>query len=299
MYGKSLISALLITASTISAGMQVGQQVANSISIHGRNGTEVYATYPLIEGSWAVEYIGPRANHSSSNFFRYIRLMQFEDDKVKSASEYSIKVDGPTTRWSDEPCKVESALYKNNYGTRLWKQKCLVIESVTFLQNHNEANQVNLTSLANRGIRNDSNSIKITYTRYGDFDKFMRVSYHFFPSVYGLENPTIGTMNTSPWNSANFVSDPTKVQFISALTRYAEVLVKHLDMAYESGSSGAPIPQFIYSESTKKITNPENEATNESPSKEERLKNLKAIFEKGLITKDIYEAQQIKILSTR
>lgn len=296
MCNKSLISVILITISTIATGMEVGQQVQNSISINGRNESEVYATYPLIEGKWSVEYIKLRTNNSNSNF-RDVNLMQFDGGKLKLASEYSIKVDGSTTRWIDEPCKVEPTLYKNNYGTDLWRQKCLVIEPITFLQNNNDATRTALASLANRGIKNDFNSLRITYTRYGDADKFMRVKYHFFPSVYGLENPTVGIMNTSPWSPVNFVSDPAKVQFINAFTRYAELLAKNLDMAYESGSSGSPIPQFIYPESMAKSLTTENKVTNELPSQEVRLKDLKTLFDKGLITKDIYEAQQKKILS--
>ena len=296
MISKSLISAIIISFSSVALGIEVGQQLQNTISINGRTDNEIYATYPLIEGQWLVEYTKLRANNSNSNF-RDINLMQFEDGKLKLASEYSIKVDGSTTRWTDEPCKVEPTLYKNNYGTGLWKQKCLVIEPITFLQNNNDATRASLDSLAKRGIKNDFNSLRITYTRYGDIDKFMRVRVHFFPSNYGLENPTVGIMNTSPWSPINIASDPAKVKFLSTLTNYAERLVKQIDVAYESGGSSTPITAFTYHESVPRNLAEANEVVSELPSQEVRLKDLKKIFEKGLITKDIYEAQQKKILS--
>ncbi|MDD4942728.1 hypothetical protein [Rhodoferax sp.] len=296
MNNKSLILAILVNLTTVASGIEVGQQVQNTISINGRNGTEVYANFPLIEGQWSVEYTDIRGNNSNSNF-RNINLMQFEGGKLKLASEYSIKVDGSTTRWTDEPCKVEPTLHKNNYGTSLWKQRCLVIEPITFLQNNNDVTRAALSSLASRGIKNDFNSLRLTYTRYGDSDKFMRIRFHLFPSTFGLENPTVGSMNTSPWSPVNVASDPAKVQFISALTNYAERLVKSLDLAYETGGSVAPIPAFMYPESLTGNRVEVNEIVSELPSKEERLKYLKKIFEKGLITKDIYEAQQKNILS--
>jgi hypothetical protein len=120
----------------------------------------------------------------------------------------------------------------------------------------------------------------------------MIVRLHFFPSAYGLENPTVGIINTSPWNPSNIPSDREKTRFINTLIKYSERLVQSLDSAYETGSASTPIAKFNYPDEVDS-----NKATIELPSKEARLKDLKAMFEKNLISKEIYDAQQNKILN--
>ncbi len=292
-----LLATALIVYSTCSAGLGVGEQLRDIIPINGKNDSSIYATYPLIEGQWSVEYNKVRENDSSSSF-RDINLFQFDGAKLKLGAEYSIKIEGHTNRWIDEPCKVEPTLYKNKFGTSLWKQKCLVIEPITFLQSNNDATRNALASLAKRGIKNDFNSLRITYTRYGDSGKFMRVRFHLFPSNYGLENPVTGIINTSPWSPPNVASDPAKNRFLSALTSYAEYMASELDKAYDSNEARAPINEFIYPEKVQKVNTDTNDSNSSAPSKEVRLKDLKAIFDKGLISKEIYDAQQNRILSS-
>ena len=288
---KILTSIIVFALSSAVHGVEVGQLVQGTIAINGRAERNIYATFPLVEGEWSVEYSKLRSNSSNSDF-RDLNFFQFENGKLKLAAEYIIKVGGSGTQWLDEPCKVQPTLHKNDYGTRIWKQKCLVIEAIPFLQSNNEPTRLALNSLSKRGMKNDFNSLRMTYTRYGDSDKFMIVRLHFFPSVYGLENPTVGIINTSPWNPSNIPSDPGKTRFVNALIKYSERLVQSLDLAYETGNASAPIAKFSYPDEVDS-----SKATIELPSKEVRLRDLKGMFEKNLITKEIYEAQQNKILN--
>ena len=297
---KIAISILLIgICMPIFSQVQVGQQVQNTLTFSGRSSSSSDPIYPLIEGPWSVSDLRLRSTRGGSEI-RDIRLKQIIDGKLAYSAEYSIKVSGSSSRWTDEPCKVEPTIYKNNYGTSLWKQKCLTIVASTFLQNNNEATRNALLDLSSKSIKHDFNSLKITYTRYGDWDKFAIIRFHVFPSTYGLENPRVGIINTSPWHPSNINSDPDKSKFVEALKNYSELLVTHLDLAYETGSSNSPMPAFQYKiaasvatqEAPKQAVNSNTGVT----SKEQKLRDLKKLFDQGLVSQDIYQDQQKKIL---
>jgi|GEM_PF-3448740 len=283
----------------IFSQIESGQQVQNTLIFSGRSSSSSDPIYPLIEGPWLVSDLRLRSISTGSEF-RDIRLGQIIDGKLAYSAEYSIKVSGSTSRWTDEPCKVEPTIYKNNYGTSLWKQKCLTIVASTFLQRNNEATRNALLSLSSKSIQHDFNSLKITYTRYGDLDKFAQIIVHVFPSTYGFDNPRVGIINTSPWHPANINSDPDRSKFIEALRNYSELLVTHFDSAYETGNSNSPIPTFQYkitaSVKDQEMLKKEINSNNNPASKRERLRDLKKLFDQGLVSQDIYDDQQKKIL---
>lgn len=289
---------MAITSHAQSVPLEVGQTVQGAIPMSGDGEKSIFSNLPLIEGPWTIEFLENRTlTNFSSTRFRTVALMQFSGGKLAMAAEYESKVDSTNVRWNDEPCKVEPTLFKNDYGTSMWKQKCMTVQPVTFLQNNNEGTRNALATLAKRGLTSEFNSLSFVYTRYGDINKFLMVRLHFFPSAYGLENPVVGMMNSSPWAPQNVNADPAKVKFISALRRYAEYVVVELDKAYDSGKASGPIKAFKYPEIAE--SDARQPKTEQAPTTfENRLGKLKELLEKGLLTKDEYEAQRKKVLET-
>ena len=192
---------LLFAGSTVfAAPLQVGDAVSNTLEMQRDDGAP-YASVPLTEGTgWTVEFTSVyTGTNSFQSKIRNTYLVQTQNSKVVASVEVSEKVDDTAIRITDEPCKVENVYFKNNYGTSLWKQKCLTIKPVTWLQGTNKYTTDLLASLAKRGIKHDFNGVKLSYMRYGDVNKSLFYAMYIFPSAFGLDNSLAPSMNASPW----------------------------------------------------------------------------------------------------
>lgn len=305
-----LLALIVSSAEARAAGIEPGRTLRDVLPITEENNADVYATVPLPEGEWTVAFTNTMPTPDGKNVFRNVALYQTAEGKVTRAVYAHIKVDGPATRWADEPCKDSSVLYKNDYGTRLWQQKCLVIRTSTFLQSGNEVSRTMLERFGAKGIKTDFNSLSVKYTRYGDHDKFYAYELSVFPSAYGLENPVIGVLASSPWAAHNYIHDPEKVRFVDALKAYAETVVTELDRAYDTKRAIAPIRSFTYNRTNQdtraansesgRVSNSERPPEIDAPGStiEKRLSSLKKLFEQGLLSKDEYDEKRKSILNS-
>jgi hypothetical protein len=91
MIYKTLTSIIIFALSSGVHGVEVGQLVQGTVAIKGRSDSNIYATFPLVEGEWSVEYSKLRTNSGNSDF-KDLSFFQFENGKLKLAAEYSIKV---------------------------------------------------------------------------------------------------------------------------------------------------------------------------------------------------------------
>lgn len=235
-------------AASTSSAQSVGEVVSGHVAIlHARSSATV-AKIPLPAGTWEVtDSVLRKSTGNQAADLREVRLIQVvKDDQgpvLQHALEVIMKVDGPNIRWNDEPCKISPVLAMNNYGTRLFQQKCLTLISDRFLQNNNSSTQRLLATLAQRGVRHDFNALNLSYTRYGDFGYFLIVRQFFFPSRYGQENPRIGIPNESPWHPSQVAINPQRKRLVDAVFKYGEQIVPALDKAYLRDESG-PIEAF-------------------------------------------------------
>jgi len=215
----------------------VGAVVSGFIPISEARGEDIVAKVPLPPGPWEVIDSRPRRSiGNEAADLREVRLIQLanegEGPVLHSAIEITMKVGGPNIAWNDEPCKRTPVLAKNDYGTGLFKQKCLTLISDSFLQNNNRVTQQMLADFAKRGVRHDFNSLALTYTRYGDFGYFLIVTQHLFPSRYGQGNPRIAIANESPWHPSRVNTDPQRKRLVDAIFTYGEKAANAYDQAY-------------------------------------------------------------------
>lgn len=241
---------------------------------------------PLSPGKWIVYSVFNRkSTGGASANLKDVRLINVFEGVLSEALEVTAKVDSTSIRWNDEPCKIEPVLYKNDYGTRLWKQKCLTVRPITFLQNNNAETRSVLKSLSDRGIKHDFNSLNAVYTRYGDYDKFLIISSHFFPSNYGLANPVVGIMNTSPFHPSLIGEDQKNKAMVDALSAYMEGNVKAYDAAYEGGRL-LPLAKFVWPTKSELV----------DKTKDEKNQLLEKSYSLGILTKDEYERKKSELL---
>lgn len=240
---KIIFVILLSCCGSLFAQTQ-GQVVQGSIELLDDSGKNKIYALPLPSGEWKIIQVNSRVSTGSGQArMKDVRVIQSRDGRLVEAIEITYHAGSQQMQWNDEPCKMEPTLYKNNYGTAIWKQKCLTISSGTFLQNNNAATRLVLEIIAKEKISHDLNSIAATYSRYGDFGKFLIVKRHFFPSVHGLENPVVSIMNTSPYHPAFVANDMKKKSYVEALVKYMEDAVISFDAAYE-GNDVRAIPEF-------------------------------------------------------
>lgn len=230
---KAMVLFALFALSQGVQAQQAGDIVEGYVPVLDARGSQVFSKFPLPPGKWEVLYSGVRqSTGNTAAELRDVRLMQIEDGRLKHAHEITMKVNGVTIPWNDEPCKEEPTLAKNDYGTSLWKQKCLTLHAIPFLQNNNASTQSALASLASRGVNHDFNSLVLRYQRFGDFGYLLTVRYHFFPSLYGSDNPTISVMNESPWHPARIGLDEKRKALTDSIFKYGESIAPLLDDVY-------------------------------------------------------------------
>lgn len=283
--GRLLILVSFTFFSTQGYAQDLDSVHEGSIAVKDSRNSSTVFDIPLSPGKWMVAHIANRnSTGSASAKIKDVRLMKVANGVLQEVLEISAKVESSNVNWTDEPCKVEPVLYKNDYGTRLWKQKCLTMGYQSFLQANNDATRLALRQLSDRSVKHDFNSIRADYTRYGDYGKLLIIRQHFFPSNFGLENPPVGILNSSTYHPSLIGRDEKKKAMVEALARYMETVVQAFDAAYE-GSSPKRIEAF-------------NWPPERAPSKEtDKLELLNKAFSAGLISKEDFEKKRAELIS--
>jgi hypothetical protein len=247
---KKLCAIALLLCSTVVYSQTAGQTLSGFVPVLDHRNQKELTQVPLPAGEWMVARSSVRNVNGHPNAkLRDVSLLQVVDGKLIGAIEIVTKADDLVIRWNDEPCKVDSVHHKNDFGTKLWTQKCLTVNYSPFLQNDNDAVRNAINDLASKNIKHDFNAIRMIYTRFGDVGRFLIYRYFLFPSNYGLENPREAVPTASPYHPFLIDNHPDKKDFVSAVIKYAEDITPNLDVAYMGGNR-APFMAFSYSRNT-------------------------------------------------
>jgi hypothetical protein len=293
---KKLFTLTALTLPLLASAISVGDKFSNSVPIVDRR-DNVFYDVPLPKGEWEVSYIRHRTTNNTNQGMVDIGLGLIEDNFLKIAIEITSVTSSTQTRWTDEPCKIDPVFYKNDYGTRLWQQKCLTLNATTFLQNNNQPTRDAIDKLVQRGIKNDFNAVRFVYTRYGDLGKLLIYRIFYFPSVYKLENPVQGNLNASPWYPARVAQDPEKSKFMDELVKYSEAFVDEINSYYEGKGQLAGTTAFSYPPVKQAILAAPAPVNAPIEDLESKLKKLLSLRDSGLITPQEYEGLRAKAIS--
>jgi hypothetical protein len=281
-------------ASLPSWALNIGDKISREIPIYNKSGGLLYSM-PLPPGEWILNNMKDRSGSgSASPSMRDYGLGLVENGFLKMALEIVVLAEDKYIRWNDEPCKLKTPiLYRDDFGTSLWQQKCLTVHPTRFLQGNNEATQRAVDVLISQNVKNDFNALQATYTRYGK-NRFVIYKLYIFPSVYGLENPLISNVNVSPWYPKRVDADVEKKKFVSEFVSYLNSVVNAIDARFE-GENPIPIKDLIYP--LKEVdAMPATESVAVKKSIEERLISLKNLKDKLLISEDEFTQKRKEIL---
>lgn len=259
-----MLSAVFFTLQSFSeanAQIPVGSVVQNQLVIDtSREGTKVI---PLPPGVWTVaDRIRVRGG-TAGNGNHYIEIVLIEKMSGVMRKLISVRVndDADTHKtFSDEPCKSTNAFFKNDYGTRLWVQRCLrVSHVVNFLGNNSRVSSAMRPYLLNNNLDLPKTVFGMTYTQFDRYGSFMAIRLFFNPVAYGFMD-TNTDYNFSPWHKDVIQSDQARAQFASRVVSYSEAYANALQLAFNKSQApfmlqfDAPVQNLNIDEINSKCT---------------------------------------------
>ena len=193
--------------------------------------------------------------------------------------------------WTDEPCKGSDHLWMSSIGGKFKDINCATINFNSDFKNHNASVYLNVFGKA-RGISYSIplTTIQVLFVRYGSAGRRLQYKININPIYYGFKPEDESNKNINGWNKLFYAKDPDKKKFIENLSKWAIDVQKNLDKAY-GGDPGAFAGVSKYSSYLK--TNTAESVSGASI--EEKLRNLKSLFEKNLVNERQYD-EQVKII---
>lgn len=326
---KNVALLALIVFPVLSYGQALGQRLTGDLEIFSYKSSSVKFRLPLPPGWWEITTLNDFTSGGGvAKRMQRLSLHSVEDNKLKMAMLITAMTDSSSARWLDEPCKgTEAFLHKNDYGTKLWRQRCLIVRPVTFLQGDNELTRASLQRLS--GIKFDFNAVSAIYTQYDERGVYVVYVLHFFPSTYGLENPLIGNLNMSPYHPSRVKGSGVNESFVAAVVAYSEQLAAAIDNSVADGGESASrkinLPPFIFdnfaNQNKSPIPNspvlgpaqavqgeqksvditvgrPNSSATISDSGVAKQLRELKELLDSGVLSKTEHDKLRKKILDS-
>ena len=213
------------------------------------NSGTTYANIPLPKGEWTAVRGNERTTSGPRGAkMRELILSDIANSQLNMSIFVTVRVNSSRFQWSDEPCKGSDFIYKNDFGTTLFDQRCLTIKLDTYLQNVNsDVQQISRDFYVKNGLKIQYITLQVTMTQFTSSGKFLKVQFYIFPGNYGFENPTTSVIVTHPWYVSNYINDPEKVKFIQQLATWAN---NYSDILYngfqEEKQQKAEVKPFAY-----------------------------------------------------
>ena len=259
-----LLAAMFFTLQSFSeanAQIPVGSVVQNQLIIDtSREGTKVI---PLPPGLWTVAHSIKFRGGSTGNGNHYIEIVLIEKMSGVMRKSISVYVNDDTDthkNYLNEPCKRTNAFHKNDYGTRLWEQRCLMVSHVVnFVGNNARLSSAVRAYLLNKNINFPKTVFGMRYTQFDRFGSFMEIRLRFNPVAYGFMD-TDTEYNFSPWHKDVIQSDQARAQFASRVVSYSEAYANALQLAFNKSPASfmlqfdAPVQNLNIDEINSKCT---------------------------------------------
>ncbi len=195
--------------------------------------------------------------------------------------------------WTDEPCKGSDHLWMSSIGGKFKDINCATINFNSEFKNHNASVYLNVFGKArNISYSIPATTIQVLFVRYGSAGRRLQYKININPIYHGFKPEDESNKSINGWNKLFYVKDVNKKKFIENVSKWAADIQKNMDKAY-----GGDLEAFVgvpkYSDYLKA-----NISVNiERESVEEKLRNLKSLFEKNLINERQYD-EQVKSIFT-
>lgn len=247
----------LFIAKDVGAQNIVGAIVQNQISIQTtREGTKVI---PIPPGNWQVAYRNRyrAANNSAGNANHFVDTVLIEVDNRVLRKLLYVGVNDDSDlikRYTSEPCKRDDTIHRNDYGTRLWTQRCLLVTHVPdYLNSNNKGISATRALLINSGVSFPNTVFGMAYTQFDTYGNSLNVVLRFNPEAYGFAD-TSSSYNFSPWHKDLIQKDQARSQFASRVINYSEAYAAALQNAFNK----RPVPFLVQFDSANQSFNETN-----------------------------------------
>jgi hypothetical protein len=252
-----VLFSLILTIGVSSAFAQpaIGSIVQDQLNIQTtKDGLKII---PLPPGKWYVIFSQKERSggdeKGNQNRYINIELAETSDNLLKKFLSIRLNDDAEGhKRYTNEPCKVTNIHHKNDYGSRLWDQKCLVVSHVAgWLQtgNNDSFSAIRAYFLTNN-ILIPSTTFGMNYTQFDSYGGFLRVILRFNPIAYGFADSS-ASYEMSPWQKDLIRSDSAKSQFAAKVVAYSEAYANALQGAFNK----RPLPFTIQFDETSQSGN--------------------------------------------
>jgi hypothetical protein len=225
-----------------------GDLISGSYQVHidGLAEKGLLRSIPLPAGEWIIvsAWDRPSVNNAlAGNRIQPVSLREIvlaqvnKSNQLVAAIFFTTNLESHAYRWDPNYCNDvnDNFIYSNQYGTDLWQQRCTNIMVTGYLQSSTPGQNKVREFYNSKGIKFDSNALRVQTSEYDHRGNILRFDLFYFPSTYGLENPSVGNPTMSPWFKTNYKQDPKKVKFIEGLQKWADEY-SNLQNKYFSGS---------------------------------------------------------------
>jgi len=258
--------------------------------------------YPIlpIGGTWHYQLSKSYETHKGGVIFGRLAVIDIRDKKMFAGLDMTGNLNNPRlSDWIDEPCKREDFLWKRNIGGKFKNINCASINHwVDFTKNVTGDFQQLLVYQKDIGTEIPPTIVKVTFTRYGENGKWLSYDVAINPESFGVARDETSPWGSNSWHKAFIERDAKKVQFLNNLIKWTEAVQDRMENAYSKKSDafvGLKSLESFFAAENSVLSNPS--ASIPTSSVEERVKKLKGLLEKGLITENQFNEQLKDILN--
>jgi hypothetical protein len=193
--------------------------------------------YPIWagEGKWRLFELtrSDSTGGASSVPLGAARFFQTEGKNFVAAMEVRSNLQNGSGFWLGEPCKRDDMLFKSQLaGGR--EDNCVTINHITRYMSNPGGKAAELYAmLKEQRVDVPPTVIQIAFTRNAQSSRTLTYILWINPELSGLPRETEPEWGRNPWNKTMSFKDPTKKQYIDALTAWAINFQKRMNDALD------------------------------------------------------------------
>jgi hypothetical protein len=226
-----------------------------------------------------------------------LHLVNLENNKFLAAMEMKANLEELSSvgDWVSEPCKNDNYLWKKSIGGKFTNVNCASIGHVVryFAAPTGSYSQL-LVHMRDRSIDIPQTVIRVTFTRYIDRGRWLSYRVDINPEYFGVARDAESIWGANGWHKSFIDRDVKRTEFLKLLSKWVESVQDRMDKAFDKNPNAFAGLPSLSSALNPPSTTPSTQST---PAIEERLKTLKDLYDKKLLTEDQYNEQVRTVLS--
>jgi hypothetical protein len=241
---KVLITCLLLSSAIAQAMPSTGSTLSGRIKESTSMGN---ISIPLPSGTWTVVYAGsfegPRMQKAgsditgyfgeASNKFEELVLVQANGANLKSMLDVKFNLTNDLKTYADNLCTNKPAFYKDDYGTSLWRQKCLEVGSaVNAIDSGVLAKDKAVKAyISENKLSTPRTFVAMNYAQYDRDGSRIDIRLNENPITQGFDDQFDGG-GLSQWNHEVISKYPQKLAFMEKFKDFAKSYAQEVNAAY-------------------------------------------------------------------